>query len=411
MHALFKYLGFQPSSLQMNLTYILEYIEKNPTGITILVGVSTSLMVGIWAVFKFFYNRRKNDGSDSENSKSNNNNAINYGSGSIVQVEKINIQSNDPEGAKIISKQQKTISELAEKLGQETSKPATEPFEDSYQKIQRMAQLKPSLIIINQIANTRSTLAQQAEDLLSTLSQGENLTFLLPPFDNFIKAYEEGPVAESVPNLVKLNAGRAVLSFQNYPQDSLQAYNRIIELDPDNIEAHQNIGLILQRLGDMKEAEKALKRSLSLAEKTGTKFKIASCSLSLGCFEQESGKSEKAKTLYQKSLDICIELQDKDGIASCYQNLGVVQQTLRKFEESKTSQQKTLDMFIEMQNKEGIANCFTNLGHLERVLGKLKKAKQSFQKSLDFYKELQHKQIIANCYQSLGVVEDDLGEL
>ena len=215
-------------------------------------------MVGIWKVFKFFCNRRKNDGSDSENSKSNISNAIHNESGSIVQVDKINIQSNDPEDAKIISEQQKTISKLAEKLGQETSKPATEPFENSYQKIQRMAQLKPSLIIINQIANSRSTLAQQAENLLNTLSQGENLPFLLPRFDNFIKAYEEGPVAESVPesvpNLVKLNAGRAVLSFQNYPQDSLQAYNRIIQLDPDNIEAHQNSGLILQRLGDIKEA-------------------------------------------------------------------------------------------------------------------------------------------------------------
>ena len=65
---------------------------------------------------------------DSENSKFNISNTINNGSGSIVQGENITIQSRDPEDAKIIIEQQKTIFELAEKWVQATSKPATEPF-------------------------------------------------------------------------------------------------------------------------------------------------------------------------------------------------------------------------------------------------------------------------------------------
>ena len=165
----------------MILTDILKYIKKHQIGINIAIaifgGLLTPLMVGIWAVFTFFYDPEKNNSSDSENSKSKISNAIHHGSGFIVQGDNITIQSRDPEDAKIIS-------ELAEKLVQATSKPATETFENSYQKTQRIAQLEASLNTMTQIANSGGTLAQQARDLLKALSRGEDLPSLLPRFDN-----------------------------------------------------------------------------------------------------------------------------------------------------------------------------------------------------------------------------------
>ena len=61
--------------------------------------------------------------------------------------------------------------------------------------------------------------------------------------------------------LVAINVLGAALRGQGKLQEAVQAYDKAIQLNPDYAEAHSNLGVTLQELGKLEDAEARLCRS------------------------------------------------------------------------------------------------------------------------------------------------------
>lgn len=141
-------------------------------------------------------------------------------------------------------------------------------------------------------------------------------------------------------------------------------YKKALNIDPLNIDAHNNLGIVLKELGKINEAIKSFKEvlkinskniyghyNLGLAYKKIFNHKNAILSFSqvikidpnhysafnnLGIVFREIGELKKAKECYEKAIKI------KPDHVNSYYNLGNTLFDLRKFDEAKVVYEKAL---------------------------------------------------------------------
>lgn len=112
-----------------------------------------------------------------------------------------------------------------------------------------------------------------------------------------------------------------------YPTDAAKAladYRQAVILDPGNPEGWNMVGLLLQRAGEMDEAEQAYERVLELGAKSGNQRVLAAATGNLGLIAQERGEVERAESHLLKSLSLHEELAMDEGIAAASGNLGTL---------------------------------------------------------------------------------------
>jgi superkiller protein 3 len=161
----------------------------------------------------------------------------------------------------------------------------------------------------------------------------------LPPASQGGEAVEGGSIAvkqaaENNPTLSAEVPTRFNLGIHFYQQKeilkAIQAYQKVIELDPNYIEAYNNLGIIYQEMGDL----------------------------------------EKALEAYQNSINI------NPGYEKAYNNRGIVLYLQGRDEEALESFQKALG--LNPQNIES----YINMGVLFKKKGQIGKAIESYQKAL-----------------------------
>jgi Flp pilus assembly protein TadD len=113
---------------------------------------------------------------------------------------------------------------------------------------------------------------------------------------------------------------------------SIQAYHKVIELDPTYIEAYNNLGIVYQERGDFDNAFKALKKSIEI----NPRYEKGHNNLGILLFLE--GRNEEALEAFQKSLAI-----NPHNIES-YVNLGVLFKRQGQLNKAIESYQKALDI-------------------------------------------------------------------
>ena len=104
------------------------------------------------------------------------------------------------------------------------------------------------------------------------------------------------------------------LAFLHDTQKALNAYRRATQLDPDNEQGWNQLGHLLKRTGQLKDAETAYQRVLALGEKSNDQSWIAIAYGNLGIVYQIRGELEQAEAMYQKSLTLFREIGAKSQI-------------------------------------------------------------------------------------------------
>lgn len=135
-------------------------------------------------------------------------------------------------------------------------------------------------------------------------------------------------------------------------------------LCPDDFEAHYNLGLILQALGQLDEAAASYRRALQLNPDYAQGYN------NLGVTLQELGKFEEAEASYRRAVLI------KPDYLNAYHNLGIVLQCLSRFDEAEAIHRKTLQLNPDYPE----AHC--NLGIVLLSLGKNDEAVKCFRRAL-----------------------------
>ena len=149
-----------------------------------------------------------------------------------------------------------------------------------------------------------------------------------------------------------------------------------------------NLAMVLQSIGNYKEAEKYYTQSLKLAEELGDKQGIASSLHQLGNIQILQGNYKEAEEYYTQSLKLAEELGDKHGIAQSLHQLGVLQQYQGNYKEAEKYYTQSLELKEELGDKQGIAISLGQLGRLSERREDYKEAVEHYIIALSLFLEL-----------------------
>jgi len=142
-------------------------------------------------------------------------------------------------------------------------------------------------------------------------------------------------------------------------------YNQVLEINPNHLQALNNLGAVFQELGEYHKAKSYFEKVIKINPA------YANAHNNLGVVFQELGENQRAKSYFEKVIEI-----DPNYLEAHY-NLGVSFKTLREY-------QKAIDCYekvIEIDPNH--LRTLNNLGVIFQELGEYHKAKSCFEKGIE----------------------------
>ena len=179
----------------------------------------------------------------------------------------------------------------------------------------------------------------------------------------------------------------AVLGATGKKSEALDANQKSVSLSPQDPEAHYNLGVTLQQLSILEEAEASYIQAIAL------KPDHAKAYCNLGSTLQEMGRLDDAAASYTQAIEL------KPGYAEAHNNLGGTLKELGKLDEALASLRQAIVL------KPGYAKAHNNLGGTLQELGKFGEAEASLRQAIAL------KPDYAEAHSNLGVTLKELGRL
>ena len=180
-------------------------------------------------------------------------------------------------------------------------------------------------------------------------------------------------------------------ALQNHKKNNLQVaenlYNETLKLNPNHVDAHNNLGVILLQSGELQKAKSCFEKTIEINPSN------ASAHNNLGVIFKNLAEFQKAKGCYEKAIEI------NPSYASAYNNLGIVFKKLKELQKAKNCFEKTIKI-----NPNHI-DSYNNLGVVFQELGEIQKAKSCIEKAIEINPN--H----VDSHNNLGVVFQELGEI
>lgn len=192
---------------------------------------------------------------------------------------------------------------------------------------------------------------------------------------------KENEQSQSLEYLSKKWVEVGTISFLFDSDQSLKDYNKALELDRNNIDALNGVGIVQQRLDNHKEAIKAFNRILNITyEKDDSseenKPSIALVYGNLGSSYVALGQLNDAKIAYNDALDIYrilatgISSNDDDSLYNFYRvgeanslnNLGLLHYTNKMFDEAEEFFLEAFVIYNDLEHQAGLAWVYNNIG-------------------------------------------------
>jgi len=214
---------------------------------------------------------------------------------------------------------------------------------------------------------------------------------------------------EATKNEIALLEQIAIINYYDNGPEAVDAYEKIVTLNADDIDTWNQLGLLRYRLGNLDRAKQAFQHVADLA---GTRKDYAAIAYgNMGLVAQTRGDLDGAMRYYEQSLELDKELGRKEGMASGYGNMGNVAQTRGDLDGALHYLEQSFAIEKELGRKEGMANVYGNQGIVAWRRGDLDEAMHYYEQALALNEELGYKEGIANQYSNMGIVARTQGDL
>jgi len=201
------------------------------------------------------------------------------------------------------------------------------------------------------------------------------------------------------------------LTFLHDTHKAMAAYAKAVELDPDDPEGWNWLGVLQLRTGALDAAIDSFERVFSIGNTLAEKTWQAIATGNLGLIYFTRGELDRAEEMHLKSLEIEKELGRKEGMAADYGNLGAIYLTRGELDRAEAMYERAVKLAEELGNKEQQAAITGNLGVIYRTRGELDRAEEMHKRSLELNEELGRKEQQAADYGNLGLIYLTRGEL
>ena len=179
---------------------------------------------------------------------------------------------------------------------------------------------------------------------------------------------------------------------------------------PVTAQAHQEIGVCLASLGEMRHAEAELRRALQIHESLGDRTGIATVCQSLGILAVRMGDLAQSMASHRRALALWKELRNAaptagvlNCIAAVYHRTGEYQQALPVLEEALASARQAGYMRSE-------AFALATMGDVKRDSGNLHAALESYELALDIAQRVDDAELVNYLLDALGNTHRLLGD-
>ena len=184
-----------------------------------------------------------------------------------------------------------------------------------------------------------------------------NTLFKFFQSNNFIEAEKIAKLlTQKFPNnqiLWKLLGEIFRITRRNY--EALNAYGKAVDLSPEDAESFNNLGVIYLDIGNLKNAEKNLKKAIFLKSNYHEAFN------NLGNTLKEMGKYKEAEKTYKRAIKL------NSNFYQAYNNLGVSYQLMGKLDEARVYLKKAISI------NSNFADTYWNLSGTERNINDAEK--------------------------------------
>ena len=175
------------------------------------------------------------------------------------------------------------------------------------------------------------------------------------------------------------NMGLIFFQFKKF-EDAIKSFQKAIDIKTDYVEAHFNLGNALKALGKLTEAEKSYLKAIKL----NPKFLAAHSNLASTFFVQK--KLTQTETAYKKIIEL------KPDYAEAYSNMGTLYLQLKREDEAELSYKKAIKI------NPNFAEAHFNLGVMLHKLNRYDEAELSYKKVTEL------KPDYAEAYLKLGIL-------
>ena len=216
--------------------------------------------------------------------------------------------------------------------------------------------------------------------------------------DNLLKHYQSGRISDAEKLAVSItqefpkhqlgwNVLGAILGQTRREAESVNAIQKATALSPQDAEAHYNLGVTLQKLGRLDEAEACYTQAIALRPDFTTAH------YNLGDALKRLGRLDEAAASYTQAIAL------KPDFAEAHNNLGNMLKELGRLDEAAASYRQAIAL------KPDHAEAYSNLGVTLKGLGRLDEAAASYTQAIAL------KPDYAEAHSNLGNTLNDLGRL
>ena len=176
------------------------------------------------------------------------------------------------------------------------------------------------------------------------------------------KLYKE--TLKTNPNHVNAHNNLGIILLQlGKPRKAIICFEKAIEIKPNHADAHNNLGEVFRQLGEFQKAKVCYEKTIE------TKPNHASVHDKLGVIFRQLGELQKAKSCHQKAIEI------NPNHIDAHNNLGVVFNELEEHQKAISSYEKAI------QIQPNHVDAYNNLGNIFRKLKEFQKAADYFVRS------------------------------
>jgi protein O-GlcNAc transferase len=201
------------------------------------------------------------------------------------------------------------------------------------------------------------------------------------------------------------------IAFLHDTDKAMRAYVKATELDPDDPDGWNQLGLLQRRAGELDASVRSFEHVLALGNRLEDRGWVAAATGNLGLIYRRRGDLEQAEAMHRKSLALNEALDRKEGMATDYGNLGLIYQTRGDLDQAEAMHRKSLAIEEALGRNEGMANQYGNLGLIYQKRGDLDQAEAMHRKSLAINEALDRKEGMAADYGNLGLIYRTRGDL
>lgn len=265
--------------------------------------------------------------------------------------------------------------------------------------------------------NTSDGLAVDLDAAIDTLLANDKADALKDKTGQAAEAALEKLIAERRSTRIKIDKDEAALwrqkgalAFLHDTHAARAAYQRAIELDPNNAQGLYQLGQLHFRTGHLDSAIKAFEQVRAIGDATAFQAMTAKANTGLGNVHLTRGDVDRALAMHRKALSLNEQLDSKEGMATDYNNLGNVYNTRGDLEHAEEMYTKALTLNEQLGNRDGIASGYSNLGVVYRKRGDLVGAEKMYKMALALNEQLGQKEGMAIQYGNLGIIYATRGD-